>query len=354
MPSPSLLSGEARRALLQKCSCSFLHIRSRETQSEQHALQKQTLFERLLQPLVDRLERKPYRGPAVSQNLVGHIARRGKQLVERDYLIHQTPLQSDLRRYRLARQDHLQRSSLADQPRQTLRAAIARRYADLDFRLADAGVGAGDAQGAGQRQLASASQRKGMDGGDGRLAHLPGARDHRLTPPGTSLCLRRRVGIELADVGSGNKSFFSRTRDDHHAHVRVLLQFLPAAVHFIHGLSVERIQHLRAIDRHCSNPFADVNHQILVTHLPLPFTRPSHRLMAPRRQRPVLNLPRFDKCVPGPWARRGRNNRRNPCPPCARASQPAPAASTAPEEQTAARETLQTKYWQCNRSCRAL
>jgi len=84
MPSPSLLSGEARRALLQKRSCSFLHIRSRETQSEQHALQKQTLFERLLQPLVDRLERKPYRGPAVSQNLVGHIARRGKQLVERD------------------------------------------------------------------------------------------------------------------------------------------------------------------------------------------------------------------------------------------------------------------------------
>src|SRR3990167_10165824 len=117
MPSPSLLSGEARRALLQKRSCSFIHIRSRETQSEQHALQKQTLFERLLQPLVDRLERKPYRGPAVSQNLVRHIARRGKQLVERDYLIHQTPLQGKVGRYRLALQNHLQSSSLPDQAR---------------------------------------------------------------------------------------------------------------------------------------------------------------------------------------------------------------------------------------------
>src|SRR5437773_9520140 len=87
---------------------------------------------------------------------------------------------------RLLRGDHfageheLHGDPFAHEPRQTLRAAVAGNNPQLHFGLAELGGFAGQAEGAGHSDLASAAEGEPVDTGDHRLAQVLNQVKHAL------------------------------------------------------------------------------------------------------------------------------------------------------------------------------
>ena len=92
----------------------------------------------------------------------------------------------------LAGENQLQGAALSDQPRQALRAAVARNDAELDFRLAELRVLGREPDGAGHRQFAAAAEGEAVDGRNDRLAEVLDEVEDRLPVTVLILALRRR------------------------------------------------------------------------------------------------------------------------------------------------------------------
>ena len=106
-----------------------------------------------------------------------------------------------------AGQAHFHRLGLADRARQPLRAAHARRDAELDLRLAELGGVGGDDEVGHHRHFAAAAQREAGDRGDPRLA---GRGD--LLPAGEEIGrihVGEALGLHLLDVGAGGERLFA-------------------------------------------------------------------------------------------------------------------------------------------------
>ena len=97
-----------------------------------------------------------------------------------------------LRADHLSGEDELQGAALADQPRQTLRAAAARKESELDLGLAELRALHRDPDGAGHRRLAAAAERKAVDRRDHRLAEILDEIEHLLSEAAGLLGLERR------------------------------------------------------------------------------------------------------------------------------------------------------------------
>ena len=137
--------------------------------------------------------------------VVQHRRCRAEQLARRHDAIHESDAKRFLRVDHLARQQQLQRAPLADEPRQSLRAAVAWNEPELHLRLAELrGVGR-DANVTRHRQLASAAEREAVDRGDGRLGRCLEAAEDFLAALRERLRRDGAVSLELGDVGAGDE-----------------------------------------------------------------------------------------------------------------------------------------------------
>ena len=134
-----------------------------------------------------------------------------------------------LRADHLSGEDQLQRASLADQPRQTLRSAAAGNEPERDFGLAEFRGLHRDPDGAGHRRLAAAAEREAVDRRDHRLAEVFDEIEDLLSEPAGLLGLERRDLRELADVGAGDERLVAGAGQDDAADRRVVASVLERA-----------------------------------------------------------------------------------------------------------------------------
>src|SRR6185437_3429998 len=112
---------------------------------------------------------------------LGELARRRYQFLGRHDLVHQPQRQGRFRVKHVAGQYEFARARMADSMRQTLRAAKAWNQRQIDLRLAEARLLAGDYQVARHRQFQSAAERKAVDRGDNRDRQILEALHHTMT-----------------------------------------------------------------------------------------------------------------------------------------------------------------------------
>ena len=113
-----------------------------------------------------------------------------------------------------AEDDHerLEQARLAparvQQPRQTLRAAVAGQQPQVDLGLAELGGQIGDAVVAGERELHAAAERHAVDDRDARLVHRLDLAERKVRVVRQRDRVLDRVDLleELADVGAGDEA----------------------------------------------------------------------------------------------------------------------------------------------------
>src|SRR4051812_6842102 len=152
-----LLALEMRRPLAEEGADALLRVLRVERRLEPARLCLEALAELAgRRHRLDLLDR--------DRRLLGELARprqrRVEQLVVRHHRVHQPELLGLVRADRVAEQVQLERLALADEPRQTLRAAEARDDPEVDLRLAEGGRLGRDAEVARHRQLAAAAERQ--------------------------------------------------------------------------------------------------------------------------------------------------------------------------------------------------
>ena len=116
------------------------------------------------------LESSPESRAAPFRQWSARAAQPGQQLIRSDHFIHQAQPQGLVGGDILPGQNHLERSPFPDQPRATLGSPVAGDSPHLHLGLARPGIGAGDTQGAGEGQFATAAQGKAVDACDHWLA----------------------------------------------------------------------------------------------------------------------------------------------------------------------------------------
>src|SRR5205807_7134298 len=130
-----------------------------------------------------------------------------------------------LRVYDLASQDEFHRLAFAHKPGQTLRTATTGNDAQIDLRLSEGSLLAGDANVASERHLASATQTIPVDHGDYRFGKTVDRVEERTFQH--HFALRDRGAFrELGDVSAGNKSLIARAGDDDYTNGIVRAQFI--------------------------------------------------------------------------------------------------------------------------------
>ena len=112
--------------------------------------------------------------------------------------------------YRLAADDHVQGRLHPDDARQPLRTSGTGQQPQLDLGQGHLRTRRGDAVVAAQRQFQPATHDRAVDRGHHRLAGLLQRRNHGMQ----IRLLKRRRGVELADIGSAAKSFACTGDDD--------------------------------------------------------------------------------------------------------------------------------------------
>src|SRR5204863_6456985 len=131
-----------------------------------------------------------------------------------DHLVDEADAEGFLSVDRRSGENELQRDALAHETWKPLRPAVARRDPELDLGLAEFGVLGGDAQMAGEGELAPAAEREAVHGGDDRLAAGLELPQHRLPAEGARLPVERPLERELRDVGPGHECLRARARED--------------------------------------------------------------------------------------------------------------------------------------------
>ena len=180
-----------------------------------------------------------------------------KQLIGSDNFIDETDTQTVGSGINFSSQNHLQGDALADKTRETLGAAVTRDQAELHFRLTHFGVVTGDAEGAGEGELAAAAESKSIDAGnDGFAAGFNGAKDS-LTAQGEIATFDTVDLGELLNVGTGGKSFFARTGEDSDANGIVGLDGVDGGLQLAQSGGVERVQNFGTVEGEKSDAVAN-------------------------------------------------------------------------------------------------
>src|SRR5271168_5379612 len=202
------------------------------------------------QPFVDRLQRELQGDRRVGEDLFQDRLGSRHEIGRRDNFIDEADAVRFLGGDRLSRKDQLQRSPLADQPRQALRSAAAWQQPQLDFRLSKPGMLNSNPDGTGHCRLATTAKRKAIDGRDYRLAQVFDEVQHTLAKP---TGLLRIVGIDVckfADVCACDESLVAGARKNDAAHGGILLYVFEGGMQIGPGRCIQRVQHLGPIDRH--------------------------------------------------------------------------------------------------------
>ncbi|MCY1393695.1 hypothetical protein D9M71_85980 [compost metagenome] len=143
-----------------------------------------------------------------------------------------------------AGEHHLHGQGLADRAQQALGAAGAGHDPEVDLRLAEAGVFAGDEDVGVHGQFAAAAQAEAIDGGDQRLAEAGDA-----LPVGQARVIEDADQVALGhflDIGAGGEGL-AAAGDDHDAGFGVLLGGIQFGGQFTQQLGIERVERFRAL-----------------------------------------------------------------------------------------------------------
>src|ERR1700730_524989 len=143
-----------------------------------------------LQPLVRGLQRELHSDRRIGHDLLQNRFGTVNQAACINHFVDEADAIGFLRGNRLAREDQLQRATLAHQTRQTLRSATAGQQAQLDFGLPKSGMFRRDPYRASHCRLATSAQRKAIDGPDHRLAEVFDEVQHTLPEPAGPLRVR--------------------------------------------------------------------------------------------------------------------------------------------------------------------
>ena len=172
------------------------------------------------------------------------------QIGGRNDLVDQPDAIGFLRADHLSGQNELQGATLADQPRQSLRATAARDKSERDLGLAEFRGLDRDPDGAGHRRLAAAAEREAIDRRDHRLAEILDQIEDFLAEAARLLCLERRDMRELADVGSCDESLVAGACQDDAAYCSVVSRIFERGPQILPGRRIQRVEHLGPIDGH--------------------------------------------------------------------------------------------------------
>src|SRR6185295_11216794 len=219
-----------------------------------------------LQPLVHRLQGEAHRERAHGEDTPQRLLRRGEEVPRRDDLVHQADAIGFLRVDHVSREDQAQRVTLADQPRQSLRAAVTGGDAELDLRLAELRGVARDSQVARHGELATAAQRVAVHSGDNRLAARLEAPQHCLAAQRPCLPVEWTLFRKVSDVRPRHERLLPGAREDRALDRVVGGHALGRVGQLVHHLIVQRVQLVGAVDGDESDIVADIEQESLVAH----------------------------------------------------------------------------------------
>src|SRR5258708_9019357 len=165
-------TSKLRRTFLEEGRGAFLLVFGGGANAEVGRFKRKPLGLAGVHPLVGRFQRELYGDRRVGGDLLQDRLGASDEIGRGDNFVDQADAIGFLRRDRFAREDQLQRTALADQARQPLRAATASQQAQLDFGLPELGMLGGDPDGASHCRLAAAAKRKAIDRSDHRLADI--------------------------------------------------------------------------------------------------------------------------------------------------------------------------------------
>lgn len=196
---------------------------------------------------------------ALRRHLLGEGARGIEQRFQMMHTVREADLHRPLAIHHACAQNHLEGASLANQPRQSLRAAIARDEAELHFREPELRRGARQSHVAGERELAAATEAEAVD-----------RRNHRLIQPldaREDLAAMRREGLKpggaigafiyLCDVRTRDERATCTGKDDC-ADIRARREVREHAVELVDNLRIQRIELVLAVDRDDRHAVGDV------------------------------------------------------------------------------------------------
>src|ERR1700676_1040322 len=213
---------ELRRSLFEESGRAFLLVLGSGAEAEVGRLEQNPLPLAGLQPLVHSFKRELDSHWGVGGNLVQDRFGACDEIGRRNDLIDKPDAIGLLRADHLAGQYELERPALADQPRQPLCSAAAGKESQRDLRLAELRPIHRDPDGARHRGLATATERKAVDGRHHRLAQILDEIEHRLAEAAGLFRFDRGRPRELADVRTGAEGFVARSGQDDAAHGRVI------------------------------------------------------------------------------------------------------------------------------------
>ena len=190
-----------------------------------------------------------------------------QQLIHREDLGHQARLFGFPGIHLAAGQAHFHGLGLADGAGQTLGAADTRQHAEVDFRLAEAGVVGGIDEVADHRQLATATQGITGHGSDQRLAAVGDA------VGGGEEVIHEHAGVlqidHLLDVGTGCKCL-AGTGQYHATDIRVILELVQRLIQLIQHLGVQSVQRLGAVQGDQADTLAGLDQNGFKAHVTTP------------------------------------------------------------------------------------
>jgi hypothetical protein len=115
-------------------------------------------------------------------------------------------------------EQELQCPRLPNQPRQTYRPAVTWCDPELDLRLAEPGILAGDPQVTGHRELAASAKGKAVHRCDNRLTTALEPAEDVLSSDGPRAASDCSLVGQLVDIGSSHEGLGTRAGDDHPSH----------------------------------------------------------------------------------------------------------------------------------------
>src|SRR6266478_1289860 len=250
---PALASLELWSALRKEGRCSFLLVFGPGANREQRSFQEEAPREARVQSFVYRLDGVLHADGCVGNDLVEESFNPRDQVGARDDFVHQTDSIGFLRVDDSAGQNELQCTAFPDQPRKTLRSAIARHHSDLHFGLTEPRSFSGDSNRAGHRQFTATTERKTIHSSDDRLAEVFNEVSKRLAGPRFLFRRERSIVGHFADVRAGRKRFVPRSRENDPTHLGIVAGVFERGSQFENSFCVQSVQYFGSIDGHIGN-----------------------------------------------------------------------------------------------------
>src|SRR6202030_3069432 len=228
-------SAELGGAFLEEGSRAFLLVLGGGAEAEVGSFEQQAFALARVHSLVRCLERELDGDRGVRSDFPQNGLGARDQISRRNDFVDQPDAIGFLRADHLSRQNELQGTTLADQPRQSLRSAAARNESERDLGLAKFRGLYRDPDGAGHRRLATAAECKAIDGGDYRLADVLDEIEDFLSETAGLLGFERGHMGELADVGAGDERLVAGSRQNDAAYRSIVARILEGRSHILPG-----------------------------------------------------------------------------------------------------------------------